>query len=86
MFTSENGFSSISLCLRATCKNLRANDNRLATVAGAKFWVSSQALNGSQSPGVILRMAQLPDAAGMRMNALISVSFSFAVSLSSAST
>ncbi|HVK17911.1 MAG TPA: hypothetical protein VM533_13265 [Fimbriiglobus sp.] len=54
IFTSENGFSSISLCLRATCRNVRAKASRFATVAGARFCVSSQALNWSQSPGVML--------------------------------
>ncbi len=55
IFTSANGFSSINLCFRATCRNVRAKDKRLASVAGASFWVSSHSLNCSQSPDVMFR-------------------------------
>ena len=34
IFTSENGFSSISLCLRATCRNVRANDRGTQHICG----------------------------------------------------
>lgn len=54
ILTSENGLSSIILCLRATCKNVRANESRLATVAAARSCVSNHALNWSPSPAVML--------------------------------